>query len=123
MLRFPYRGPRSRTALRYFLHRFQLRLAILALLALLTSQLGAMAHAYSHDAALPSNSMQRSGAASHDGCNDCLAYAALLSAGAAPGSLPFTAPPPRGHPARALRHGLPDLPLTLAFRSRAPPRP
>jgi hypothetical protein len=110
-----------RTALRKFLHRFELRLAVMAAVALLIAQLGAMSHAYSHDAAIDSPTTHQTGASSHDPCNDCLAYAPLLAAAGASGALPFIEPQGRGLATRATARSLVDLSLTLAFRSRAPP--
>jgi hypothetical protein len=108
-------------ALRKFLHRFELRLAVMAAVALLLAQLGAMSHAYSHDAALGSPTTHQAGANSHDPCDDCLAYAPLLAPGGMPGALPFIEPQGRGLATSAAAHSLVDLSLTLAFRSRAPP--
>jgi hypothetical protein len=107
--------------LRVFLHRFELRLAVMTVVGLLIAQLGAMSHAYSHDAALGATSTHQPGASSHDPCNDCLAYAPLLSAGGAPSAVPFNVPQGRSAAARAAAGSLIDLSLTLAFRSRAPP--
>jgi hypothetical protein len=107
--------------LRNFLHRFELRLAVMAALALLIAQLGAMSHAYSHDAAIDAPTTHQSAANSHDSCNDCLAYAPLLAAAGTPSALPFIEPPGRGLSPRATPQSLVDLSLTLAFRSRAPP--
>jgi hypothetical protein len=107
--------------LRQLLHRFELRLAVMAAVALLFAQLGAMSHAYSHDAAIGSPTTHQTGASSHDPCNDCLAYAPLLAAAGAPSALPFIEPQGRGLVTRAAVNSLVDLSLTLAFRSRAPP--
>jgi hypothetical protein len=93
----------------------------MAVVALLIAQLGAMSHAYSHDAAVGSLPTHQSGASSHDPCNDCLAFAPLLSAAGAPSALPFIEPQGRGLTACATPCSLIDLSLTLAFRSRAPP--
>jgi hypothetical protein len=108
-------------ALRKLLHRFELRLAVMAVVALLFAQLGAMSHAYSHDAALESASTHQSGASTHDPCKDCLAYAPLLAAAGATGTLPSIQPQGRGLATRASADSLVDLSLRLAFRSRAPP--
>jgi hypothetical protein len=112
-----------RTELRKFPHRFQLRLALVALLGLLTSQWGAMSHAYSHDATAGTLLQQHHPEATgHDPCSDCLAYAPLLAAGAAPSPVPFSAPQERSAAPPARPDSLVDLSLELAFRSRAPPR-
>jgi hypothetical protein len=111
----------SRTALKKLLHRFELRIAVMAAVALLIAQLGAMSHAYSHDAAVGAPSSLQTGASSNDLCNSCLAYAPLLAGAATPAALPFIAPQGRGLATRATAQSLVDLSLTLAFRSRAPP--
>ena len=108
--------------LKDFLHRFESRIAVLAALALLFAQLGALSHAYSHDAAVASTaSTHRTGAAGHDPCNECLAYAPLLCAAGAPAALPVPLPQSRGLATRTTAASLLNLDLTLAFRSRAPP--
>jgi hypothetical protein len=98
----------------------------MAVLALVIAQMGATRHAYSHDAAVGSASvgsasMQLIGAVSHNPCGDCLAYAPLLSAAGASGSLPLIEPEVRDAVARALPDSLVDGLPFLAFRSRAPP--
>ena len=107
--------------MRKFLHRFELRVAFMAAVALLIAQLGAMSHAYSHDAAVGSAASHQVGVGSHDPCDDCLAYAPLLAAGGAPGALPFIEPQGHGIPTLSTTESLIDLSLTVAFRSRAPP--
>jgi hypothetical protein len=107
--------------LRKFRHRFELRLAIIAAIALLIAQVGATAHAYSHDAAAGAAASHRSAANSHDLCNDCLAYAPLLSAAAAPSALPFLRPQGPSAAMRVTADSLVERSPTLAFRSRAPP--
>jgi hypothetical protein len=102
------------------MHRFGLRVAVMAVVALLIAQLGAMSHAYSHDAAIGSPTHQ-TGANSHEPCDDCLAYAPLLAGGGAPAALPFIEPQGRGLATSATAQSLVDLSLTVAFRSRAPP--
>jgi hypothetical protein len=102
-------------------HRIELRLAVMAVLALLLAQLGAMSHAYSHDAAMGSVATHQTGASSHDSCNDCLAYAPLLAVAGTPAALPSIEPQGRGLATCATADSLVDLSLTLAFRSRAPP--
>jgi hypothetical protein len=106
--------------LRKFLRRFELRVAAIAAVALLFAQLGAMSHAYSHDAAVGSVSHQ-SGANSHDPCNECLAYAPLLSAAGTPTALPWIEPQGRTLATSATARSLVARFITLAFRSRAPP--
>jgi hypothetical protein len=114
-----------RCALQSFLKRCEFRLAVLAL-GLLFAQLGAISHAYAHDAANSvcahhSGADSHAAANSHDLCNDCLAYAPLLAAAGTPVSLPLI------EVQRGVAHvndtcaSRVDLTLTLAFRSRAPP--
>jgi hypothetical protein len=110
-----------RTALRKFLLRSEFRLAVIAAAALLIAQLGAMSHAYSHDAAIGSPTTHPTGASSHDPCDECLAYSPLLASAGTPGALPPIEPQGRGLATRATANSLVDLSLTLAFRSRAPP--
>ena len=101
--------------------RFELRIAVLAALALLFAQLGAMSHAYSHNAVESPTSTHRDGATNHELCNDCLAYAPLLCAAGAPTALPCIQPQSGGLVPRSTPDSLLNLDLTLAFRSRAPP--
>jgi len=96
----------------------------MAVVALVIAQMGAITHAYSHDRAMGSPAVGSGSlhfVGSHNPCGDCLAFAPLLSAAGASGSLPFLDPEARD----AIAHALPDslvdgLPF-LAFRSRAPP--
>ena len=94
----------------------------MAAVALLIAQLGAMAHAYSHTAATAPASTHQSNP-SHDFCGDCLSFAPLLSAAGTPAAPSVVAPQGRSLAAIAGSRSLVDLPLTLAFRSRAPPLP
>ncbi|MDB6082566.1 MAG: hypothetical protein JWN43_447 [Gammaproteobacteria bacterium] len=103
------------------LHRFGQRITAMAVLALLLAQMGAMSHAYSHDATVGSSASHRTGASTHDPCGDCLAFASVLSAAGGPGAVPFIAPHGRSPATSAPARSLVDLSLTLAFRSRAPP--
>jgi hypothetical protein len=105
--------------LRQILPAFQLRLAILAMAALLFAQLGAMSHAYSHDAAR--TAAHSTAANSHELCNDCLAYAPLLSAAGTSTALPLVEPQGRGPATSATVRSLVELGPIPAFRSRAPP--
>jgi hypothetical protein len=100
--------------------KFEHRVVFLALAMLLIAQLGAQLHTYAHGntgAYAPTPTLL----ASHGACDDCLAFAPLLSAAGAPARLPRLAgqactPAP---PLRA--HSLLNSALILAFRSRAPP--
>jgi hypothetical protein len=101
-------------------HRFRLRFAAIAALALVIAQFGAMAHAYTHVPQTRAVSQQTSPGV-HDFCSDCLNFAPLLAAAGAPAALPFALPQgccvaPQSRPDSLL-----DLKLLLAFRSRAPP--
>lgn len=108
--------------MRQLLHRVELRIAVLAAMALLFAQLGAMSHAYSHDAAVGApSSHDGTGAVTHDPCNECVAYAPLLCAAGTPAALPLLAPRGGTIATRATADSLVNLDLTLAFRSRAPP--
>jgi hypothetical protein len=102
-------------------HRFGLRIAAIAALALLIAQLGAMTHAYSHDAAAAPVSTHQPQPAGHEFCGDCLNFAPLLSAAGAPAALPFIEPQGRSFALHAERSSLVDRHPHLAFRSRAPP--
>jgi hypothetical protein len=104
--------------LRKFLHRFELRIAAMAAIALLLAQLGAMSHAYSHDM----TAAHQSGASSHEPCNDCLGYAPVLLGAAAPGTLPRVEAQSHARTVQAASRSRVDRTLHLAFRSRAPPK-
>ncbi len=111
----------SGTALKKLLHRFGLRIAAIAAVALLFAQMGAMAHAYSHDAAAGSTHTQQPQPGTHPFCGDCLNFAPLLSAAGAPAPLPFIEPQSPGLAPQAEPDSLFYHRPTLAFRSRAPP--
>jgi hypothetical protein len=105
--------------LRKYLHRFAFDLALLAVVVLAVTQLGATAHAYSHDAT--GSTRHQSAPAGHNPCDDCLAYAPLLSAVAAPPPLPPIEPQNNGTEIPQVATSLVDISPSLAFRSRAPP--
>jgi len=103
-------------------HRLQLRFAVIAALALVIAQLGAMAHAYTHvpqTRAAAAQLQQTPGV--HDFCSDCLNFAPLLAAAGAPAALPFGLPQGCSIAPQAQLDPPLDLKLLLAFRSRAPP--
>jgi hypothetical protein len=110
-----------------FLHRFGRRITLITAAALLLAQIGAMTHAYSHDAASAQSSPHRiaagvrAGTGAHEFCNDCLSFAPLLSAGGAAAKLPFVEPQGRSVSAHAVLTSLVDRSSTLAFRPRGPP--
>lgn len=101
--------------------RIDLRIALIAALALLLAQLGAMTHAYSHVPSLTQASYAPQQPASHELCAECLNFAPLLSAAGAPAVIPFIAPPSSAPAPVAPRASLNDQKPRLAFRSRAPP--
>jgi hypothetical protein len=102
-------------------HRLELRVALIAALALIFAQLGAMAHAYSHQPETGSVSAQQAKLGIHDFCKDCLNFAPLLSAAGAPTALPFSLPQACIIAPQAQIACLVELKFRLAFRSRAPP--
>lgn len=89
------------------------------ILALLSAQLGAQAHAYSHlsHAADPASTSSAHGGA----CLDCLSFAPLLASAAGSGHAAWFAPQCRQlapeSECTSQRQGI----HRLAFRSRAPP--
>lgn len=105
------------------LHRLQLRLIFAVIFALLFAQLGATAHGYSHDAVAQSHNLHHSGPASHEACNDCIAYAGVLSSAGAPEYAFCIGPALSGLLLREHGDSLQAEFLALGFRSRAPPVP
>jgi hypothetical protein len=99
----------------------EFRVALIAALALIFAQLGAMAHAYSHAPETTSTSSPQSKLGIHDLCKDCLNFAPLLSAAGAPTALPFALPQPCSMAPQAQIACLVEHKSRLAFRSRAPP--
>jgi hypothetical protein len=104
-----------------FKHRHGFHVALIAALALVFAQLGAMAHAYSHVPETTSVSAQQAKLGIHDLCKDCLNFAPLLSAAGAPAALPFALPQICSPAPQAQIACLVELKFRLAFRSRAPP--
>lgn len=100
-------------------HGIHLRIALLMIFALLSAQLGAQAHAYSH---LRASSHAADSLPGHDGgCLECLSFAPLLSAAGGPGHSIWSAAQQLFHaPLDVAPWGAPAAP-TPAFRSRAPP--
>jgi hypothetical protein len=99
----------------------EFRVALIAALALMFAQLGAMTHAYSH---VPDNaplSSQQANQGIHDFCKDCLNFAPLLSAAGTSTALPFALPQACSAAPQAQITCLVSLKFLLAFRSRAPP--
>jgi hypothetical protein len=104
-----------------FKHRHGFHVALIAALALIFAQLGAMAHAYTHVPESTSVSAQQAKLGIHDLCKDCLNFAPLLSAAGAPAVLPFCLPQACNLAPQAQIARLVALKFRLAFRSRAPP--
>ena len=99
----------------------RLRFAVIAALALVIAQLGAMAHAYTHVPQAGAASTQQPAPGIHDLCNDCLNFAPLLAGAGTPAALPFALPQGCCVAPPTPRDSLLDLKFLLAFRSRAPP--
>jgi hypothetical protein len=102
-------------------HRHKLRFAVIAAIALVIAQLGAMAHAYTHVPEARAVSAQQTSTNVHDFCSDCLNFAPLLAAAGAPDALPFALPQGCRVAPQSQCDSLLDLKPLLAFRSRAPP--
>src|ERR1700722_2309863 len=102
-------------------HRQDFRIAAFAVLALFIGQLGAIAHAYTHQPTAAKASTYRLTSNTQEYCGECLSFAPLLSAAGTPSVVPFSpqftqSSPPPAPPASFL-----DPRTYLAFRSRAPP--
>ena len=101
--------------------QLEFRIAAIAVLALCIAQLGAIAHAYTHQPATAKVSTYGQTSNIQEYCGECLIFAPLLAAAGTPAMLPVSlqfsqsAPPPVP-PASFLEHR-----IHLAFRSRAPP--
>jgi hypothetical protein len=100
--------------------KFERRRVFLALAFFIVAQFGAQLHTYAHDAAALGTAHQTI-LVTHSVCDECLAYAPLLSAAATPARLPRLPGPARScAPAQRFLSFLDHGPI-LAFRSRAPP--
>ena len=110
----------ERTALSK-IRRFEGRFAVFAVLGLLFAQFGAVSHAYAHDVAVRSTVAGPAVTATHNACDDCLAFAPLLCAGPAAAVGLYLAPAGLEAAITADSGSLLDLSRHLAFRSRAPP--
>jgi methionine-rich copper-binding protein CopC len=102
-------------------HRREFRIAALVALALFIAQMGAIAHAYTHNPSTASTSAYQQIPNTHEFCSDCLNFAPLLAAAGTPAALSISlqviqSAPPSAPPASFLDHR-----TYLAFRSRAPP--
>jgi len=107
--------PRAKEALALSTRRFRLFARILSL-ALLISQMGASAHAYSHMANDPQDLPETT-----QGCRTCHSFAPLLSAVGGSQSVLLVAPGAADVFVSASATLAPDTPHHPAFRSRAPP--
>jgi hypothetical protein len=95
-------------------HRVEFRITALAVLAFFIAQMGAIAHAYTHQ---PSTQTS----ATHELCGECLNFAPLLSAAGTPAILPLSLQHGHSAPPPAAPGSFVDHRTYLAFRSRAPP--
>ena len=102
-------------------HRIQFRIATLVALALFIAQLGAIAHAYTHQPSTPDASAYQQTANNHASCDDCLNFAPLLAAAGTPALLPFSLQHTQSAPPAAAPSSFRSHRTYLAFRSRAPP--
>jgi len=100
----------------------------LATLAIAAAQLGAVSHAYSHlpptlvgHVAGATVGSQSSNPGDRDYCGDCLSFAPLLSMGGITTAVPNILPLACAIAPNAVAREVPESPLSLAFRSRAPP--
>lgn len=109
------------SSLKKLVRYFGFRIGVIAAIALLIAQLGAMNHAYSHLPRSATATTQRSGPGVHDICDDCLSFAPVLSAAGTAATLPLIEPPARVSALRAIAVSLINPRPDLAFRSRAPP--
>jgi len=101
-------------------HRIEFRITALAVLAFFMAQMGAIAHAYTHQPSTQTSTFQQS-QSSHELCGDCLNFAPLLSAAGTPAALPLSLQNAESSQPSAAPASLLDHRTYLAFRSRAPP--
>jgi hypothetical protein len=108
--------------LAHFLRKSDLNGVVAALLLLLVAQFGAQWHSYAHGEAGAHEVQGSAALAGHGACSDCLSFSPLLSATGTPAALPSLVLPLMADAPVARLASLLDHGLTLAFRSRAPPR-
>jgi hypothetical protein len=97
---------------------FMARVAVVMVAALLLSQWGAHIHAYSHD----KNSESQTARQSHfKSCPQCPSFAPVLAVAGTPALFSAILWTPIHLSNSSLPVALLDVPITLAFRSRAPP--
>jgi hypothetical protein len=97
--------------------RLEFRITALAVLAFFIAQMGAIAHAYTHQPSSQTSTLQQS----HELCGECLNFAPLLSAAGTPAILPFSLQHSQSAKPSAAPSSFLDHRTYLAFRSRAPP--
>jgi len=95
---------------------------LLAIALLLVAQQGAQWHAYAHAEARSPDAARQAALLSHGACSDCLGFAPLLAAAGTPAWVPRLKIPLQRSTPSARPFLLLDPILSLAFRSRAPPR-
>ena len=104
------------------LRKFGLPCVLAGLCLLLLGQSGAQWHSYAHTDARQHVVTRAPALISHSPCDECLSFSALLSATGAPvAAISRLTPRSSGTPA-AQAASLLACRITLAFRSRAPPR-
>jgi hypothetical protein len=101
-------------------HRVEFRITALAVLAFFIAQMGAIAHAYTHQPSTQTSTYHQS-QTSHELCGECLNFAPLLATAGTPATLPFSLQHSQSAPPSAAPTSFLDLRTYLAFRSRAPP--
>jgi len=101
-------------------HRVEFRITALAVLAFFIAQMGAIAHAYTHQPSAQTSAYQQS-QSSHELCGDCLNFAPLLAAAGTPAAPPFSLPNAESSQPASVPVSFLDHRTYLAFRSRAPP--
>jgi hypothetical protein len=97
---------------------FMARLAVVMVAALVLAQWGAQAHAYSHDKNSESQTDRQSQVKS---CPQCPSFAPVLGAAGSPALFAAILWAPIHLSESTLPVAILDIPLALAFRSRAPP--
>jgi hypothetical protein len=101
-------------------NRIEFRVTALAVLAFFIAQMGAIAHAYTHQPSVQTSTYRQS-QASQELCGDCLNFAPLLAAAGTPAALPFSLPNAQSSQPASVSVSFLDHRTYLAFRSRAPP--
>jgi hypothetical protein len=97
---------------------FMARLAVVMVAALLLAQWGAEIHAYSHDESSESQTNRQSHVKS---CPQCPSFASVMTLAGSPALFSAILWAPIHLSDSSLPIALLDVPIALAFRSRAPP--